>query len=145
MTGGQASPTTPTGKFASTTPFGNPDSPFHISELAKAAGANYVARTTTYHTAKMDKYMEQGFQKEGFSVIEILTMCPTSYGHANPETGGKGVEMLKYQKNHSISRKKAKDLSEQELKGKFITGVYVNQDKPSYLANYQKVIDKANQ
>ena len=65
MTGGQASPTTPTCKFASTTPYGNPDSPFHISELAKSAGASYVARTTSYHTAKMDRYMEQGFEKKG--------------------------------------------------------------------------------
>lgn len=144
MTGGQASPTTPTGKFASTTPYGNPDSPFHISELAKAAGASYVARTTTYHTAKMDRYMQQAFQNKGFSVVEILTMCPTSYGRANKETGETGVEMLSFQKENSISLEKAKEMDEEEIKGKFVTGVYIDRDKPSYLENYQEIKDKAN-
>ena len=144
MTGGQASPTTPTCKYASTTPYGNPDSPFDISELAKAAGASYVARTTTYHTAKMDRYMEQGFHKEGFSVIEILTMCPTSYGRANKETGVTGAEMLKYQKMNSISIKKAREMEDVDLQDKFITGIYVNRDQASYLDNYQEVRDKSN-
>lgn len=144
MTGGQASPTTPTCKFASTTPYGNPDSPFDISELAKAAGANYVARSTTYHTARMDRYMEQAFQKKGFSVVEVLTMCPTSYGRANKETGATGADMLKYQKENSISIKKAADMSDEELRDKFVTGVYVDKDEPSYLKKYQDVRDKAN-
>jgi 2-oxoglutarate ferredoxin oxidoreductase subunit beta len=144
MTGGQASPTTPTCKYASTTPYGNPDSPFDISELAKAAGASYVARTTTYHTAKMDRYMEQGFRKEGFSVIEVLTMCPTSYGRANKETGVTGAEMLKYQKKNSVSIEKAREMEDADLQDKFITGVYVDREKASYLDNYQEVRDKSN-
>jgi 2-oxoglutarate ferredoxin oxidoreductase subunit beta len=48
MTGGQYSPTTPTGRFGSTAPYGNLEQPFDPTKLAIAAGAAYVARTTRW-------------------------------------------------------------------------------------------------
>jgi len=50
MTGGQYSPTTPEGDFASTTPYGNIDEPFDICQLALGAGASFVARGTAFHS-----------------------------------------------------------------------------------------------
>ena len=53
--------------------------------------------------------------------------------------------MLKNKKNNSISLKKAQEMSEKELEGKFITGVYTDRDKPSYMDNYKEVMKQANQ
>jgi len=144
MTGGQVSPTTPHQKITSTTPHGNPDFAFDISDLAKSAGANFVARVPAVMTNKMDRYIQKAFQKEGFAVVETLTPCPTSYGRANTETGETGVEMLQYQKENSISIDKAKQLSRSELQNKIITGIYVDKEDPSYLEHYQQNQDNAN-
>jgi len=143
MTGGQTSPTTPTQKRATTTPYGNPDDAFDISRLAQAAGASYVARSTVFHWARMDRYIEQSFRKTGFSVVEIYATCPTSYGRANPKSGRSGVDMLMYQKANTVPLKKAAKMSETELNGKFVTGVFVDREKASYQDNYQKVIAQA--
>ncbi len=143
MTGGQVSPTTPTAKKATTAPYGNPDAPFDISQLAEAAGAVYVARSTTYHVRKMDKYIEQALTKTGFSVVEILTTCPTSYGRKNKE--GTGANMLLLQKENSISIEKAANLSPEELHDKFVVGVFVDREQPEYAQLYRGVKDKAQQ
>ena len=55
MTGGQGSPTTPMGALSTTTPFGSAEPAFDLCELAIAAGANYVARWTSYHVKGTDK------------------------------------------------------------------------------------------
>ena len=47
MTGGQFSPTTPTGDYATTAPYGSIDPDFDIPKLAEAAGATYTARGRT--------------------------------------------------------------------------------------------------
>jgi hypothetical protein len=49
MTGGQYSPLTGPGMMATTAPYSNIDQEFDVVEMAKAAGATFVARTTTYH------------------------------------------------------------------------------------------------
>ena len=53
MTGGQASPLTPHGAFATTAPYGQLDRPFDIAALAIAAGSTYVARGTAYHAMQL--------------------------------------------------------------------------------------------
>jgi len=44
MTGGQTSPTTPIGGLTTTSPYGCLEQPFDLAELAKGAGASFVAR-----------------------------------------------------------------------------------------------------
>ena len=141
MTGGQVSPTTPTGKKATTAPFGNPDAPFDISNLARAAGAVYVARTTTYHVHKMDHYIEQALSKTGFSVVEIITPCPTSYGRKNKE--GSGAQMLMIQKENSVSIEKAGTMTPEQMEGKIVVGVLVDREQPTYSVLYESIQEKA--
>ncbi|MDO9547955.1 MAG: thiamine pyrophosphate-dependent enzyme [Candidatus Marinimicrobia bacterium] len=141
MTGGQVSPTTPSRKKASTAPYGNPDEPFDISRLAQAAGAAYVARSTVYHVGRTDKYIEQALTKTGFAVVEVLTPCPTSYGRRNKE--GTAVDMMMFQKANSVGLERAQNMSEEELEGKIITGVFVDKEQKSYLTRYNEVVEKA--
>jgi 2-oxoglutarate ferredoxin oxidoreductase subunit beta len=49
MTGGQYSPLSGYGTMATTAPYMNIDQEFDIVNMATAAGATYVARTTAYH------------------------------------------------------------------------------------------------
>ena len=77
MTGGQIAPTTLHGETTVTSPYGNPESPFDITQLVKAAGATYVARWSTYHVVELTNAMTEALQHRGFAFIEILSQCPT--------------------------------------------------------------------
>ena len=83
MTGGQGSPTTPPGAISSTTPYGASEPAFDLAELAVAAGANYVARWTSYHVKELTKAIAAGMRTPGFAFIEARTQCPTNYGRHN--------------------------------------------------------------
>ena len=59
MTGGQFSPLSGYGISATTAPYSNIDQGFDIVELAKAAGATFVARTTTYHVQQVADILQE--------------------------------------------------------------------------------------
>ncbi len=142
MTGGQVSPTTPAGRKASTAPLGNTENNFNISGLAKAAGASFVARTTVANPVQVEKYISKAIDTKGFSVVEVMTPCPTTYGRRNKM--GNGVEMLKKQKVDSIPVLKAEKLLPAELAEKIVTGIFVDEEKPEFREEYQKIIDQYN-
>ncbi len=139
MTGGQVSPTTPFSNFASTAPYGNVEHPFDISGLAAAAGASFVARGTVYNAIQLEKLIQKAIQKKGFSVVEAMTPCPTTYGRRNRK--GTAVDMLLYQKENSIPVAKAKKMNAEELQGKIITGILVDKEQPECRQEYQKLLD----
>jgi 2-oxoglutarate ferredoxin oxidoreductase subunit beta len=141
MTGGQYSPTTPMGSYATTAPYGQPDNPFDLSALAVAAGASFVARGSTYQAAQLDKLIAQGIRKKGFALVEVLTDCTEIYGRRN-RLGGP-AEMLLHKKEVTVNAAKAKAMSPEEMEGKIITGVIADVDKPEYCESYEKIIKKA--
>jgi 2-oxoglutarate ferredoxin oxidoreductase subunit beta len=135
MTGGQFSPLSGYGAMATTAPFGNIYDAFDIAELAKAAGASFVARTTTYHVTSMKEILEKAIRHKGFSVVEILTQCPTYFGRKNRV--GDAVDMLNWYKDHTTaigSGKKEKDPSLIER------GIFVQEERPEYCEEYAKVV-----
>lgn len=77
MTGGQIAPTTLHNETTVTSPYGNPEFPFDITQVVKAAGASYVAKWSTYHVIELQNAMKEAIQHKGFSFIEILSQCPT--------------------------------------------------------------------
>ncbi|MFQ6093439.1 MAG: 2-oxoacid:ferredoxin oxidoreductase subunit beta [bacterium] len=140
MTGGQVSPTTPPGKRASTAPFGNIENSFNISGLAEAAGASFVARETVYRPQVLDKMIERAIRKKGFSVVEVFTPCPTTYGRRNRMRTV--IDMMNWLKEHSVPKSRAARMDPQELKDKIVTGVLVDVDLPEYTEEYQKLINR---
>lgn len=100
MTGGQGSPCTPQGAFSTTTPYGAAEPAFDLAELAKAAGANYVSRWTTYHVKQLVRSIREGMETPGLSFVEVVSQCPTSFGRRNKMKSP--VEMLTYLRDHSI-------------------------------------------
>ena len=142
MTGGQYSPTTPEEEMASTAPYGHIEKPFDIVELALSSGATYVARATVYHYNLLVKYIKEAIDHKGISVVDVMTNCHTYYGRYNgmPEP----YQMMEYFKNNSVTLERAKNMSEEELEGKIVIGVFKKEEgKPCYLDRYEKVREKA--
>ncbi|MDD1660365.1 MAG: thiamine pyrophosphate-dependent enzyme, partial [Methanomicrobiales archaeon] len=100
MTGGQGSPTTPVGAVSTTTPYGSAEGVFDLSELAVAAGANHVARWTSYHVKELTRAIQTGLETPGFSLIEVLVQCPTGYGRRNRLR--EVVDMIEFLKTHAM-------------------------------------------
>jgi len=92
MTGGQMAPTTLLGQKTATTPSGrdnkNEGFPLKISEmLAILDGVKYVERVSVdspQEIIKAKKAIKQAFQNQidglGFSLVEVLSSCPTYWG-----------------------------------------------------------------
>ncbi len=139
MTGGQYSPTTPTGSRGTTAPYGNIDRAFDIARLAESAGASYTARGTAYHTRETVHAIEEGIRHKGFSLIDCYSICPTYYGSKN-KLGGP-VEMLAWQRDHGVSAKRFALLSPEEQGDKFPVGILSQNGYPEFTEQYQKIID----
>lgn len=140
MTGGQFSPTTPHGMKTSTTPYGMIEPEFDICGLLEAAGASYVARGTVYHVMELDKLIRQAFEKKGFSVVEVLSPCPTNFGRANRL--GDGVAMMEHLRDNTVTIAQAEKLPPEKTTGKVVRGVFVNKDVPEYTDLYQSLCDR---
>ncbi len=140
MTGGQVSPTTPYGARGSTARMGSVEHPFDIPQLAIAAGASFVARTTAYHVPAMDRLIEQAVKNKGFSLVEVFSQCPTYEGKWNKR--GDAAHMLKYYKEHSVPITAKSKYSEDQLEDKFFIGVLHHVEKPEFLEEYERLIER---
>ncbi|MEL7649971.1 MAG: thiamine pyrophosphate-dependent enzyme [Sedimentibacter sp.] len=109
MTGGQMSHTTMPGQVTTTSPHGrNCDItgyPMKFPEIvASQFNAAYVARGAINTVAQINKTktyiksaLEAQMNKEGYSVVEILTTCPTNWGMTPVESKKRLVnELLPY-------------------------------------------------
>lgn len=140
MTGGQHSPLSGCGITATTAPYFNIDHDFDVVELAKGAGATFIARTTTAHPHQIVKLLKEAIMHKGFSVVEVLSQCPTYFGRKNKQ--GDAADMMEIFKNNttpvgSKAKEEHPDLIER--------GVFVQRDKPEYCDEYQRVVVRAMQ
>jgi len=97
MTGGQMAPTTLVGQKTATSPYGRDPKfagyPIKVSEmLSTLKGTRYIERTALNNIANLNKTkkaikkaIELQEKKEGFSLVEILSPCPTNWGLNPPE------------------------------------------------------------
>ncbi len=105
MTGGQMAPTTLLGQKTATTPKGRSKSregyPLKISEmLAILDGVCYIERTAVSspsNVIRTKKAIKKAFQnqidKKGFSMVEILSPCPTYWG-LSPQEAMERIEKV---------------------------------------------------
>lgn len=140
MTGGQYSPTTPHGKRGTTAPYGNIEQAFDCAGVAAAAGASFVARTTTYHARELDKLIERAILHRGFSVVEVVTNCHTSYGRLNRFASP--VEMMEWQRDHAVSVEAAQKMTAEELEGRFTRGVIAERETPEFIEVYSDLVER---
>ncbi|HWR62482.1 MAG TPA: thiamine pyrophosphate-dependent enzyme [Clostridia bacterium] len=107
MTGGQMAPTTLVGQKATTAPYGRDENhagmPLKVSEmLATIPKAVFVERVSVYdvkHVIQAKKAIKKAFQVQmegkGFSMVEVLSTCPTNWGKTP-------VEALKWLEENMI-------------------------------------------
>jgi 2-oxoglutarate ferredoxin oxidoreductase subunit beta len=109
MTGGQMAPTSLPGQVTQTSPYGRDPKhcglPVKVSEmLAQVDGACYVERVAVNNVknirhaqAAIKKAFENQINKKGFSLIEVISTCPTNWGKT-PQDALKWLEenMLPY-------------------------------------------------
>ena len=139
MTGGQYSPLSGEGILATTAPYRSIDHEFDTVNLAMGAGATFVARTTTFHVKEIVTLLKKAFAHKGFSVVEILSQCPTYFGRKNKMGGA--VQMLEWYRDNTaqIGSKKL-----EENPNLIPRGVFVQKERPEYCAEYAKIIAKAH-
>jgi 2-oxoglutarate ferredoxin oxidoreductase subunit beta len=92
MTGGQMAPTTLPGQVTQTTPFGRDVNysgyPIRVCEMLSTLDGVAFAERVSVHDIKninnAKAAIKKGFQtqidKKGFSIIEVLSTCPTNWG-----------------------------------------------------------------
>lgn len=142
MTGGQYSPMTPYGSKATTAPYATIEHDFDITELAKAAGATFVARSTTFHTQVLIDLIAKGIQHKGFSIIEAVSACPISFGRQN-KLGGP-ADMMKWQRDHAVMLPAWNKMTDEQRQGKFPIGLlYEVTDRKEYTEAYDELIARA--
>lgn len=141
MTGGQVAPTTPHGDLASTAPYGNIESPFDMCTLALAAGATYVARSTTFHVNQLVSFIERGIANKGFSLIEVMSQCPTQYGRLNKIRTP--AEMLRLINEKVVDIKRIGQKTSGEVRGKTVTGEFITGTRPELRELYSQLQKKA--
>ncbi|SAI88018.1 MULTISPECIES: thiamine pyrophosphate-dependent enzyme [Methanoculleus] len=132
MTGGQGSPTTPEGAFSTTTPYGSSEPAFDLAELAVAAGANYVARWTSYHVKELTKAITTGMQTPGLAFIEVRTQCPTNFGRHNKLR--RVPDMIEYLRSHAMLVSKYDRLVREGAEipeGTFSVGELIRRKRPA--------------
>ncbi len=134
MTGGQYSSTTPHFAYSTTTPYGNLERPLDIAELARCAGANYVARGSTYHVRQTIRMIEDGIRCKGFALIDVATICPTYYGQKNGIGGP--VAMMRWQKEHAVTVEQAAGMDAEARQDKLVIGELHRAEFPEYSETY---------
>ncbi|MDP2919488.1 MAG: thiamine pyrophosphate-dependent enzyme [Dehalococcoidia bacterium] len=129
MTGGQMGPTTPEKGRSTTSRKGNIEQPFNIPRLVAAAGAVYVARWTTIHLRQMERSFIEALQKKGFSLVEIISPCPTYYGRMNEQATG--LDQMRYYRYNSVVKHGAPlDTVDITLGGQIVVGKFLDIEKP---------------
>ncbi|HOL63031.1 MAG TPA: thiamine pyrophosphate-dependent enzyme [Elusimicrobiales bacterium] len=106
MTGGQMAPTTLIGQKSTTSVYGRDPKvngyPIRVCELLSALeGTRYAERTTVHNVAgviKTKNAIKKAFKNQvdgvGFSIVEVLSMCPTNWGTRldNPSEATKYID-----------------------------------------------------
>jgi 2-oxoglutarate/2-oxoacid ferredoxin oxidoreductase subunit beta len=137
MTGGQQAPSTPLGAKTTTSVNGSPEEPFNFSYLASACGATYVARWTAMQVRSLRSSISEALEKRGFSFVEVITPCPSSFGRRNRM--GSALEMLKFYQGRSVIRG---DIDPKEasmdIDKEIVVGKFVDIERPTFMDHYEK-------
>lgn len=139
MTGGQMAPTTASGVRTTTTPFGMREGRFDAVQLAMDAGATYVARWTIAQPFQIAKSIKKALDHRGFSLIELISICPTYRGRLNELPTP--VAMLRWLKADTVPLAEAQGKDHEELAGKHIVGEFLERhDRPELSQLFERLI-----
>ena len=145
LTKTQPSPTSPIGFKSKTDVGGSKDKPINPMKQLVAAGATFIARTTSTNPKHLLEMMDKAMDHDGFSVIECLSECvefyPGAFDGSNPRKGG-AFELVP--EDHDVtSEVAAYQLADTPFPGHF--GVYYQVSEPTKNANELSLIHAAQE
>ena len=143
QTGGQVAPTTPTGKRSTTTLQGSIDTPFDLANLALGAGAGFVARTTSYDFVEMRRFILESLKHTGFSLVEVMTACPTYFGRLNEMK--EPYDMLQYLRDTTEPVSEEVHEAIRETHKLLPTGIFKDEVRDEYSARYAQLAAAAKE
>jgi 2-oxoglutarate ferredoxin oxidoreductase subunit beta len=83
--------------------------------------------------------MKKALTRRGFAFVEVVSQCPVHYGRrigiSDP------VEMMRWFQRQSVPIEKAREMSEQELSGKFVVGEFVDIEEPELTQLYAELFE----
>lgn len=141
MTGGQLAPSTPLGAKTTTSMDGSPEDPFNFCALASACGATYVARWTALHVRLLTNSITEAMQKRGFSFVEILAPCPSSFSRRNRL--GSALDTMKLYLDRSIIRNGIDPQhATLNLEKEIVVGRFVDTKRSLFTDNYEAIANR---
>jgi 2-oxoglutarate ferredoxin oxidoreductase subunit beta len=75
---------------------------------------------------------------DGFSVVEVMSQCPTYFGRKNKQ--GSAVDMMKRMKEITTPIGSKKKADNPEL---IERGIFIQEEKPEYCSEYSQIIERA--
>ncbi len=94
--------------------------PSTLCQLAHAAGASYVARSTAWAYRQLVDVIAGGIVHKGFSLVEAMAVCPIYYGRFNLTSDP--AEFLRGQKERGVPASQF-DEGESRLRERYPVGV----------------------
>ncbi|GAX87332.1 2-oxoglutarate/2-oxoacid ferredoxin oxidoreductase subunit beta [Lebetimonas natsushimae] len=145
LTNSQVSPTTPKGAWSVTTQYGNIDPTFDACELAKGAGATFVARESVAEAQKLERIFVKAFEHKGFSFVDVHSNCHVNFGRKNKL--GQAKKNMDWIESNLIPKAKWDKLSDEEKyelkqQGKKPRGILYQKQEPEYCEEYYKLIER---
>ena len=141
QTGGQVAPTTPAGKRTTTTLMGSIEPNFDLSQLAIGAGAGFVARTTSYDFTEMKGLIKKSLRHKGFSLVEVMTACPTYFGRLNDLR--EPYDMLMYLRDTTEPMSSEVDQAIRATHALLPTGIFREETRAEYTELYAGLRERA--
>jgi pyruvate/2-oxoacid:ferredoxin oxidoreductase beta subunit len=111
-----------------------------LCELARSAGATYVARGTVYRYRLLAELIAGGIAHQGFSFVEVMVSCPTYYGRQNDPAGPSEMLLRQRERGISVERFEQRGPRRQE---RYPVGVLHHVERTEYLSAYREVIRRA--
>ena len=99
-----------------------------------------MSRGTVYHVQQLEKLIEGGLNKRGFSLVDVYSNCHTYYGRFNKE--GDAVRMLEWFKKHAMPIEAARKLPPEKMVDKFVTGLIHETDATEFCQEYDMLLDR---
>jgi 2-oxoglutarate ferredoxin oxidoreductase subunit beta len=86
--------------------------------------------------------MVEALLKPGFSLVEVISPCPTGFGRRHKQR--EGLDTLRYYREHGVIDHDA-DLREADigLSGSLVEGNFVNIDKPTFTEQRAECLARA--
>jgi len=90
-----------------------------------------VARWTVLHAIRLKNSIKEALNKRGFSFIEVIAACPTTYGRRNKMPDA--LDEMRFYREHSVI-KHGIDPSQAniEIGKEIVVGKFVDIEKPTF-------------